>query len=523
MEEKDIKKDLSRRGFIKGAVASAGVATLVGLGVSESNAKEARCGLPAKWDRTTDVVVVGAGGAGLFAAIEAYDAGAKVIVLESMPSIGGATRICGAATAATNSTLQKEQGFKDSLDTFYKDVLNNGEQANIKELARVVVDMSGETVDLLMKFGAKVNNIRPYLGHTATRVHQFESANEYIKALESEIKKRGIPILTRTKMTRLFVKFNEQLEFDTKVVIGVEASTARGRKIAIRSKKGVVLATGGFAGDPGLIDRYSPMFMGALTQAPPGCTGEGLVQAMRFGADCTHLNFVGSYPLGMQAEPGSRNGVFCRAYNFTANGGIYVNKEGSRFVLEDMAPTHITDYQVKQTDKAMYTICDSIMWQAGNSSPAPTVIGWSKEQFIAAVKKGTVGAEADSIEELAGKVGIDPAGLKKTVSEYNSFVEKKQDPMFGRSAQALKAKIEKPPFYAIKTFPIIPLVVGGLRINPRSQVIDVKGKIFPRLYAAGEVTGGAAGSYYMGGLNTMIAFVFGRVAGKNVAGEKAWS
>jgi fumarate reductase flavoprotein subunit len=521
MADKSNERGLKRRDFIKRAVATAGVATLVGFGVTESNAKENICGVPSKWDKTTDVVIVGSGGAGLFAAIEAYDAGAKVIVLESMPTTGGATRICGAATAASNSMLQKEKGFKDSEDTFYKDVIKNGEYANIKELARVVVDKSGETVDLLIKFGAKCKDIRPYLGHTATRVHQFESANEYIKALESEVKKRGIPILTQTKLTRLFVKFNEQLDFNTKVVVGVEALTSKGKKISIKSKKGVVLATGGFAGDSGMIDRYSPMYIGALTQGAPGCTGDGLIQAMRFGADCTHLNFIGSYPLGLQVVPGSRNGVFCRSYNFTALGGIYVNKEGLRFVLEDMAPTHITDYLVKQTDKAMYVICDSIMWEKGNSSMAPTVIGWSKEQFIEAVKKGTIGAEANSIEELAGKVGIDPAGLKKTVSEYNSFVAKKQDTMFGRSAKALKAMIEKPPFYVVKTFPIVPLVVGGLRINPRSQVVDVNGNIFPHLYAAGEVTGGTAGSYYMGGLNTIAAFVSGRVAGKNVAGEKA--
>lgn len=498
---------ISRRGFLKNVAIGTGAVALTGLGVKDIEAAAP----PKKWDKVTDVVVVGGGGAGLMAAIEAYDAKAKVLVFDRAATLRtSATNICGGGFSAAGTRAQKEKGIKDSPDLFYKDLLAYGQNQNIPEIARLVADKSGEALDKLVDWGLVVTP-EYYGGNSVNRFHRNKSGTgkDYLDVLTKVIQRKKIPVTLNTRVVRLYV------DCATGRVLGVQTD----KKLKVKANRAVILAAGGYAGDPALIDEYIPRLQGAMSGASPVTTGDGLKMAMKIGAVTSMLDGSGYYPAGFAEK--NRRGMFYRWYNFTSKGCIIVNKNGKRFIDEDTSGTYMTDTLVDQPDKIMFTISDQNTWDKSLANPVPPAIGLSADEFKREVDKGIGISKGDTLEALAAKNGIDAQTLKDTVAKYNSYVDAGKDPDLGRKKEKL-VKIEKPPFYSTSAKAVVMLCTGGLRVNTRTQVLDPYHAPIPGLYAAGEVARGAQGNHYLGGCNIAWAFVSGIIAGQNAVKEKPW-
>lgn len=497
MTKTETKKGINRREFIKGATAGAGVAAL-----SKLTAKEAKAEPPPKeWQKETDVVIVGAGGGGLCAAIEACDGGADVVLLEKGPIVGGSTAICGGLTAFAGTDEQKAMGINDSNELFYKDFIECGEGLCMEEVVKVLIEHQLETYRWLKKHGAEFQKkVVMASGMSVPRCHQWERP-PVIEALEDISQKKGTKILTETSGRRLVTDCDER-------VLGVEAES-KGRKVYIKARKAVVLCTGGFGRNPEMIVNYVPSLKGAAGTGSSGCVGDGHRMAQKLGANLVHM--------------GTLRGVFVGAgkdWMLTSIiyylGGIIVNKNGKRFVKESLSYKITPDYVVNQPDQMGYTIFDHAIAQQSRGMAAI----YSVEEVRDYV------AVADTIEGLAAKLGITPKALRETIENYNRYVEVGQDPECGRTTLAEQkgklVKLETPPWYGLPQKTRMGSTYGGIQVDRTLHVVDVFGKPITRLYAAGEIIGGVHGAKSHSGTATLKAFVFGRLAGKNASAEAPW-
>jgi fumarate reductase flavoprotein subunit len=452
-----------------------------------------------KWDEEHEIVIIGSGFAGLSAAIEAYDNGVKdVVILEKMPSYGGNSIINGGQMAV----LSPEEG--DSVDLFVRDMYVAGHYLNDLELCRKVASESRDAFNWLVSFGVE---FPPELkiqagGHSVRRTYQTKNitGRDIVVKLVEQVNKRGIPIRLEHKVTRII---REGLREGK--VLGVEVEV-KGKKIYIRARRALIIASGGFSRDIALRKAQWPLLDESFNSTNhPGATGEVLLAAEAIGAMLIQMDQIQLYPF---AEPNT--GVLDRpaVIPFTSPAyAIYVDKKGRRFVNE-LAPrdvcANVQIFVVKE--KPTFTIFDDAMW------PKFTTADVMKE----GLERGRI-IKGNTLEELAMKAGIDPAGLVETVKRYNSFVEKGVDEDFGKPK--MLAKIETPPFYAIPQWPAVHHTMGGIRINTRAQVLDVNGNPIPKLYAAGEATGGVHGGTRLGSCAVTDCIVFGRTAGREAAKE----
>jgi fumarate reductase flavoprotein subunit len=478
----------SRRDFIKGTAAGIGVAALAGFNPKEANAVAA-VPVPKKWDYTTGVLVIGAGIAGRMAAIEANDAGAKVLLVDrvKMPTCGGASAVCGGLMGIAGTSSQAKEGIQDNPVLLYEDLMSTGKYSNIGELVRLYVDNAPEAYDRILSFGAKLMGIEELGGMSRRRSHQFKNT-QVLDALYAEIQKRKIPTLSNT----------------------------RGKSLV--QGKVTILATGGYCGSPEMIDKYVPRVRGALACGlTPLLVGDGFKMAMAIGADVTHPYSVTTYPHGypLQGRMGSRWGM--GSVNMWPRGAISVNKEGKRYVNEMIAPCDVGEAMLLQKDKVGFVIADDGVWK-NTLEFAKKAREWEVKLYEE--KKVPVWS-ADTLDALATKIGIDPRGLEQTVATYNGFVEKGIDEAFKRPKETMKRKIETPPYLAVKQYLVILHGSGGLRVNTQLQVLDVYDRPIPGLYAAGEVLGGTSGEVYLSSTHYPVAMTFGYLAGKKFAVQEA--
>jgi fumarate reductase flavoprotein subunit len=470
--------------------------------------------LPKKWDYETDVIVVGAGAAGLMAAMQAHDAGVQVLVLEKENTpYSSSSAICGGSIAAAGTSLQKEQGIEDSPELFFTDVMKEAEYTNDEELLRLFAEHSRESIEWFRQRGLKFI-LRHYPGFTVDRTHYAGTGKGYMDIVVNEVKKRNISVLYNCSATRLIV------DYSIGNVTGV-AADKQGKSIFVRAKRSTILATGGFAGNKDKVDRFLIPFKGAIVGSSRAATGDGLLMGMKAGAGVTHLDYCAIYGCGFVTEPAARRGLLHRGYDLASVfGAIFVNKEGERFLKEETSPTLLAWKLRGQRDQTLYVLSDRIMWQEFVARPVLPVIGWTKERVLEeAEKQEYLIKKADSVEELGVKIGVDGARLRDTVRKYNTYVERGEDPEFGRDKEYLKRKIEVAPFYAMIGKPIVMVSVGGLKVNGRLQVLDAYLKPISGLYAAGEVVGGIHGTTFVGGAAFGSALCLARIAGKNAAAE----
>ena len=463
-------------------------------GVAKNGAKE-------DVTETHDIVVIGAGGAGLAAAIEAKAAGADVIVLEKMPLAGGNTLISGAEYAASNNWLQEKEGIKDSVEQHIEDTLKGGDNINNPELVRVVAENALEGAiwlrdevgvvweDELMQFG----------GHTAKRslVPLGASGKEIITKQLKKAKEMNIPILLNTKATVLITDTNGK-------VIGVEAE-GEDKNYTFNTNKAVIVASGGFGSNVEMRVKYNPDIDNAiLSTNTTGSTGDGIVMAENIGADLVGMEHIQTYPI---CDPLTGTLLYfddARLYGHT----VIVNKEGKRFV-EELGRRDVMSMGIKaQTGSVCYELLDQNGFDASKlqENHGPELDYLFKNNLL---------VKADTLEEAAAFFEIDAKELKATVDKYNSYVKDGKDPEYNK--RMLPSTVDTAPFYILKAAPAVHHTMGGIKINTNAQVINKDGKVIEGLYAAGEVTGGIHGTNRLGSNALADIIVFGRVAGQNAA------
>lgn len=502
----EIKKGLTRRGFIKGVAVGAGAVALEGLARGEAEAVLP----PKKWNREADVLVVGGGAAGLSAAAIAHDSGARVLLLETAPTFySSSSAICGGTFAAANSKVHRQMGIDYPVDKFYEDLMKWGMETNIPELARAYAENSGRVIDWLVDLGLKVSAIE------VPRVFaEPPGGKTLIDVVIKDLKKKNIPTLFQVRATELIVDPAKGR------VLGVKAEQGE-RKLYIHAKKATVIAAGGFAGNFEMLDRILLEMRGGYSMCSPYAKGDGLLAGQKIGADVTHLSYCAPYACGLPVNPGRMQVLTTTPLHYYKIGGIYINKEGKRFCDEVQPLSFIgLEYLPKQPDRFHYYIFDHVIWQEWRKDKTTRISRFLVEDVE--TKKEKLIKTADKIEDLAQKIGVDPGTLKETVVKFNGFVDTGKDLEFQRK-KVMERKIEAPPFYAMGQMRnCIGLVLGGLRANSKAQVLDPFGKIIPGLYVAGELMGGVHGSRYHGGTAFGKAFTFGYIAGKNAAAEKSY-
>jgi fumarate reductase flavoprotein subunit len=494
MGSSDAKRGISRRGFIKGSAIGIGALGITGLAAVDSKAIP----LPRKWDQEFDVVIVGGGGAGFCAAIEACKAGSKTVLLEKESVIGGSSIICGGQLAFAPTALQKEKGIKDSADLFFNDMMKIGKDKNDMWLVRTYVDASNDCYEFLKSLGAQFTDIKIYAGFSVPRSH-VTSPGQVLKLLREEAEKKGTTVMTRTPALRLFTNPGGR-------IVGVKAVTGKGKEFTIKARRAVILTTGGFARNVEMLQEFGslPLELG-IPVAAPGTTGDGHKMAMEVGSGTTNI----AIGLGPGVGPSTPVDVQTRAICMpNMKGAVMLNKKGQRFVRESLSYNEIATAALNQPDALIIQIADE-----------PIAVA---SEYTAQSRP----KKADTLEKLAELVGLPPQVLVEAIDKYNGYVEAGKDPEFGRTTlvgiSGKPLPIKTPPFYGFITKPGILSTKGGLTVNPKGQVINVFGEIISNLYAAGEIMGGVHGAGYHTGSAFAKALVFGRIAGKNGAAEKPW-
>ena len=489
---------LSRRDFVKVTALGVGATTLfAGLDPRLAMAK-----LPKKWDQDADVVIVGAGGAGLAAAVQISGQKKSVILLEKMPTYGGSSLICGGALAFAGTDLQAKENVKDSNDLFYKDLMKVGEDQNVPALVKAYVDNQLETYEWLKKAGVKFIKLGIASGMSVPRSHYVIPA-DLLKILNDASKAHGVKFMMETAASRLVV------DEKTGKVRGVQA-TKGGKTLYYGAKKGVILTSGGFSLNKELLAKFVPPMAFSKAMVGRGCNGDGLKMAWAVGADIKDMPYIKA-TFGFDLDAQTIKEDFTLMFY---QGAIIVNKEGKRFVNESISYKLVGDAALVQKDAMGFQIYDAVIKKAGEKDP------FGRTESLE--KRGRI-QSAPTLKELAQKIGVPADALEATVNEYNAGVDKGSD-VFGRktlvAAFGKPVKIEQAPFYAFPSTAYILGTYGGILTNEKAQVVDVFGQTVPGLYAAGEIIGGVHGAAYMTGTAFGKALIFGRIAAKSVLAQK---
>lgn len=483
---------ISRRNLLSGAVAAS-------VGSVALSAKAADlCSLPQKWDQTWEVIVIGAGGAGLAAGITAKELGAKTIVLEKMAFPGGNTMVSGGGMNAAVEADYKAAGVEDSPKLHAEQTLAAGDDRADPALVEILAKGAPESVEWLKKIGVKFRpGIYQIYGGLWPRCRNPEgqSGSDYIKAGTAYAKKIGLEILPGHKVTSIIRE-----KPNAGRVLGVEVEVG-GKKQYWRATRGVIAASGGYAANAEMCGFFDPRLTKLNTTNQPCSTGEVLRAIQDVNGLAVGMDYIQCIPW---TAPGytSTADVF-QAIEYT----IFVNKEGKRYVAEDNRRDVIRDATLAQTDQTVFQLCDTDGYEEHKK--------FYYEMNEAALKNGVL-FRCNTIEEAAAKVKIPAAELKKTVEEFNAEVDSKKDP-FGRTPKMLVRKIVKAPFYIGPFGMCRHHTMGGARIDTKARVLDREGKVIPGLYAAGEVTGGIHGTNRVGGNAIADIFTFGRIAGESAA------
>ena len=508
-------KKIGRRSFLKGAAGACAVVAASPLAMNlKAEASAAARPLPTKWDEEIDVVVVGSGFAGLSAAAEAAKAGAKTVILEKMPTYGGNSIINGGVYAAWDSQLKyrEKKGYgEDSVDRHAADTVKGGDFFPIPALTRVLAEGSPDALNWMIdEGGCKLrDSLSRAGGHTAYRTHTVEEGvgKGFTEPLRKIAEKNGMmPMRLETEVTWIW------RAVEGGPVLGVEVKS--GRKVSnIKVIRALVLGSGGFSRDMKMrTDHYPFLTEKFVSTNHKGATGEMIRYAQQVGADTLQMNFIQLYPF---AEPGT--GILdtpaVYPFNGPGHGILYVTKYGKRFVNELERRDVCSFAQINLGDDMMptYSIFNQEMINKMGGREAEVASFVEKGRFI----------KADSIGELADKLKIDRAGLEETVKKHNQYLKDGKDPEFGKDITPHMVSLEQGPFYGLSQWPSVHHTMGGIRINPKAQVIDIFGNVIPKLYAAGEVCGGVHGSNRLGSNAIPDAVCFGRVAGRGAAAEKA--
>lgn len=438
---------------------------------------------------TTDVVVVGGGGAGLSAAIAAKEKGANVVLVEKMLMLGGNTNYATAGINAANTKLQKKLGIEDNAELFYNDTMKGGKNVNNPELVKKLTTDSANIIDWLTERGADLSEVVFTGGQSAKRTHRPAGGQAVgpviVDALAETAEKDGIDVRTESEVTKL-IKTGDK-------VTGVEVKH-KGETYNINAKA-VVMATGGFGANAKMVAEYKPSLEGFGSTNSPAITGEGIKMVKAVGGDLVDMTEIQTHPTVVH----KKTAMITEAVR--GEGAILVNREGKRFVSELETRDVVSKAELEQTGKSAFLIFDQEVREKLGA-----INGYVRKGFT---------VEGATLEELAGKIGVDAKGLVDTMAKYNGYVKAGEDKDFGKTA--LPRELVKAPFYAIEVSPAVHHTMGGVRINTNAEVLTADGKVIPGLFAAGEITGGVHGANRIGGNAVTDITVYGKTAGENAA------
>lgn len=436
---------------------------------------------------TTDVVVVGGGGAGLSAAIAAREKGAEVVLVEKMLMLGGNTNYATAGINAANTKLQKKLGIEDNAELFYKDTMKGGKNVNNPELVKKLTADSANIIDWLTERGADLSEVVFTGGQSAKRTHRPTGGQAVgpviVDALAETAEKDGIDVRTESEVTKL-IKTGDK-------VTGVEVKH-KGETYNITAKA-VVMATGGFGANAKMVAEYKPSLEGFGSTNSPAITGDGIKMVKAVGGDLVDMTEIQTHPTVVH----KKTAMITEAVR--GEGAILINREGKRFVSELETRDVVSKAELEQTGKSAFLVFDQEVREKLGA-----INGYVRKGFT---------VEGATVEELAGKIGVDAKGLVETMAKYNGYVKAGEDKDFGKTA--LPRELVKAPFYAIEVSPAVHHTMGGVRINTNAEVLTADGKVIPGLFAAGEITGGVHGANRIGGNAVTDITVYGKTAGEN--------
>jgi len=455
------------------------------------------------WDEEWDVVVIGSGFAGLSAAIEARKAGASVIVLEKMKSTGGNSRISDGGIAAPETDFQRVCGITDSRDLFYQDIMQSGLNLNQPDLVRMLVDHAREAFEWSRDDLGTVylDRVDIFGGHSAARCYTAEkiSGSTIIARQLERLKEQGVTVKRETR-------FCGYIQDNTGRITGIRAAAAATpeKELLLRARRGVVLASGGYGADVEFRRRQDPRLDASIdTTNRSSATAEALEATFEIGGQPVQLSSIQLGPWASPDEKGFGHGPRFADYIVFPYGVIIDPASGRRFVNELADRKRVSDALLNAGHPCI-AIADSA---------AVAKAGWD----ISRALKTRVVRTYDTLDALAAAYGISLEILEKSISRFNKAVIIGRDADFGKPILKQAGPVEIPPFYAMRLWPKVHHVSGGVGINTRAQVINRDGKPIPGLYAAGEVVGGVHGANRLGSCAITECFVFGREAGRNAA------
>ena len=455
-----------------------------------------------------DVVVVGGGGAGLASAISAQQNGANVIVMEKLDILGGSTNVSEGALNAVDPERQGAQGIEDSVGKFVKQTYEGGHGVGDLELITYLCMNSMDAVRWLESIGVEFKDeIGTATGALWQRSHypSTPSGNSYIRVFEKYIaENEGITVLNGTTATEITTDENG-------AVTGVVGTAKDGSTVTVKANS-VILATGGFGANKDLLRKYNTGVWAHVDVTTLGCTnmalsatGAGIEMATAIGADVTGMSDIQVHPCG---TPGTG---LMENIRTSGRNRLFVNLEGNRFVNEGAARDVLAQAVFDQEGQTYWIVVNSVRY------PSRDWVDANGATIANMVAQGSV-IEADTLEELAEKTGMNPDNLIAAVDGYNAVVRGEKEDEFGFQANN-KADVEmtEGPWYACKKVPTVHHTMGGLKIDVDTEVLDTEGNPIPGLFAAGEVTGGIHGSNRLGGNAIADIMTYGRKAGEVAA------
>ena len=521
------------------AFVAAAEAALTEAGLNPEDYKTA-IATAAGEDRTVDVdvVVVGAGGAGMTAAISAAADGLKVVVVESQAMVGGnSVRATGGMNAAKTPLQDKNtfgesagvektlaaaegyadnetitalaatvreqweaykanpEGYFDSVELMELDTMIGGKGINNPELVKTLCSNTADSIVWLDSVGASLTSVGAFGGASVKRIHRpvneegkTLSVGAYIvPILEKNLQDAGVEIILNTTVDTILTDANG-------AACGVSGVANDGSKLTVNADA-VILTTGGFGANLDMVVSYKPELAGFMTTNAAGIQGQGIKMAEALGAATVDMNQIQIHPT-VEANTAS-----LITEGLRGDGAILVNAEGKRFFDEVSTRDKVSAAEIAQPGSYSYLIVDQAMADASN-----VIQGYIKKGFT---------TQGETYEELAKSLGMDEAAFAETMNTWNGYVEAKNDPEFGRTSFA--NPLNTAPYYAIKVTAGVHHTMGGLKINPAAEVLTEDGSAIAGLFAVGEVTGGVHGANRLGGNAVADFVVFGRIAAQSAA------
>ncbi len=484
--------------------------------------------------KEADVIIVGAGGAGLSAAIAAADEGAEsIIVVEKLGKTGGSLNFTSGSMSGAETIIQELDGIEDTKESYIEDIMSNGAGLGDRELIEIVGEEDVEAVEWLRNHGLSEYTFAEQNGKKSVFApeHQLYSVPRtykpkamdpanYKSAVHEILDKEAaaydnIAIDYYTEVTEL--AGNEKGQVLTAIAYNSDTK----KTVQYNAKKGIVMATGGYSGNPKMMGEYAKHGEKYLVGGADSADGRGIriMQTVGAAVDREKLSYIPTFPMGLEFAPGK--GAIGDVYMWKA-GGICVNQEGKRFInetLDEVVPRETA--LEEQTDAVQYNIFTDKIIEDLKAANAAGMWNFYYEPEDGIGHK--LIRSADTLEELAGIIGVPADALTETVNAYNEAVESGGTDEFGRdfggtpTAYSVAVnKIEGETYYAVPIKALVVMTLGGVTVNSDMQVVDEAGAAIPGLYAAGEVVGGIWGKFVSGGTGVMGPVAFGRITGRNV-------